>query len=369
MALWTDSSRPDIGLPVDLPLITAIVMLLSLSIVVIYSAGGESTALLTRQCLRIGFAFVLMLLFSRISPQTLMRWSPYVYGFGLVLLFIVLGFGFIGKGAQRWIDLGVVRFQPAEIMKLGVPMMVAWVMTRSTLPPRLPYLIVSVCIVLLPAVLVVLQPDLGTAILIASTGVIVIFLAGIGWKLITAVFIAVGAAAPLLWFFVLHPYQQRRILTLFDPWADPLGAGYHTIQSIIAIGSGGVSGKGWLAGTQSQLEFIPERSTDFIFAVFSEEFGLIGVMLLLSLYLFLVFRGLMIAFYAHDTYSRLLAGSLSVTFFFYVFVNIGMVSGILPVVGVPLPLISYGGTSMVTLMIGFGMLMSIHSHKKTLSRR
>ncbi|MBX2868586.1 MAG: rod shape-determining protein RodA [Acidiferrobacterales bacterium] len=353
----------------DLPLITAILMLLGLSIVVIYSAGGENTALLTRQALRMCFAIVLMLIFSRISSHTLMRWSPYVYALGLILLFMVLGFGIIGKGAQRWIDLGLIRFQPAEIMKLAVPMMVAWVMTRSTLPPRLPYLIVSICIVLLPAVLVVLQPDLGTAILIASTGVIVIFLAGIGWRLIVAVTVAVGAAAPLLWFFVLHPYQKRRILTLFDPWADPLGAGYHTIQSIIAIGSGGVSGKGWLAGTQSQLEFIPERSTDFIFAVYAEEFGLIGVFLLIGLYLFLVFRGLMIAFYAHDTYSRLLAGSLSVTFFFYVFVNIGMVSGILPVVGVPLPLISYGGTSMVTLMIGFGMLMSINSNKKMLARR
>ena len=224
-------------------------------------------------------------------------------------------------------------------------------------------------IVLLPTVLVVLQPDLGTAILIASTGVIVIFLAGVGWRLILSVTVALGAAAPLLWYFVLHPYQQRRILTLFDPWEDAKGAGYHTIQSMIAIGSGGVSGKGWLSGSQSQLEFIPERSTDFIFAVYAEEFGLIGILLLMTLYLFLVFRGLMIAFYAHDTYSRLLAGSLSVTFFFYVFVNIGMVSGILPVVGVPLPLISYGGTSMVTLMIGFGMLMSINSNKKMLARR
>ncbi len=362
-------ARQETATQLDMPLIAAILMVLSLSIIVIFSAGGENTALLTRQSLRIGFAIVLMFIFSRISPRSLMRWSPYIYGLGLLLLFIVLGFGIIGKGAQRWIDLGLVRFQPAEIMKLGVPMMVAWVMTRSTLPPKIPYLIVSVCIVLLPTVLVVQQPDLGTAILIASTGIMVIFLAGIGWKLIATVVLILGAAAPLLWFFVLHAYQQRRILTLFDPWADPLGAGYHTIQSMIAIGSGGVSGKGWLAGTQSQLEFIPERSTDFIFAVYAEEFGLIGVLLLLCLYLFLVFRGLMIAFYAQDTYSRLLAGALSVTFFFYVFVNIGMVSGILPVVGIPLPLISYGGTSMVTLMIGFGILMSINGHKKMLSMR
>jgi rod shape determining protein RodA len=362
-------AKSDTTPPLDMPLVATILMLLSLSIIVIFSAGGENTALLTRQSLRIGFAIFLMLVFSRISPRSLMLWSPYVYGLGLLLLFIVLGFGIIGKGAQRWIDLGLFRFQPAEIMKLGVPMMVAWVMTRSTLPPKIPYLIVSVCIVLLPTVLVTQQPDLGTAILIASTGIMVIFLAGIGWKLIVAVVLVVGATAPLLWVFVLHAYQQRRILTLFDPWKDPLGAGYHTIQSMIAIGSGGVSGKGWLAGTQSQLEFIPERSTDFIFAVYAEEFGLMGVLLLLSLYLFLVFRGLMIAFYAQDTYSRLLAGALSVTFFFYVFVNIGMVSGILPVVGVPLPLISYGGTSMVTLMIGFGMLLSIQGHKKKLSMR
>jgi len=361
--------RTETSSVLDLPLITAILMLLGLSVIVIYSAGSENTALLTRQSLRICFAIILMLVFCRVSSYSLMRWSPYVYGLGLILLFVVLGFGIIGKGAQRWIDLGFFRFQPAEIMKLAVPMMVAWVMTRSTLPPRLPYLIVSVVIVLLPTVLVVLQPDLGTAILIASTGVIVIFLAGVGWRLILSVTVALGAAAPLLWYFVLHPYQQRRILTLFDPWEDAKGAGYHTIQSMIAIGSGGVSGKGWLSGSQSQLEFIPERSTDFIFAVYAEEFGLIGILLLMTLYLFLVFRGLMIAFYAHDTYSRLLAGSLSVTFFFYVFVNIGMVSGILPVVGVPLPLISYGGTSMVTLMIGFGMLMSINSNKKMLARR
>ena len=364
-----NKSKLDAAPLIDLPLISAILMLLMLSTVVIYSAGGESTALLTRQFVRMGFALVLLLVFSQISPSSLLRWSPHVYAVGLILLLVVLGFGIIGKGAQRWIDLGVIRFQPSEIMKLGVPMMVAWVMTRSTLPPKIPSLVISICVVMLPAVLVVLQPDLGTAILIALTGVIVIFLAGVTWKIIVSVCLMLSAAAPLLWFFVLHPYQQTRILTLFDPWADPLGAGYHTIQSIIAIGSGGVTGKGWLSGTQSQLEFIPERSTDFIFAVYAEEFGLFGVLVLLSIYLFIVIRGLIIAFYAQDTYSRLLAGSLSVTFFFYVFVNIGMVSGILPVVGVPLPLISYGGTSMVTLMIGFGMLMSIHRHKKSLSRK
>jgi rod shape determining protein RodA len=336
--------------------------------VALYSAGGENINLLTKQGIRIGFAFLLMLLFTRIPPPVLARWSPHIYALGLALLGVVLAVGIIGKGAQRWLDLGLFRFQPAEIMKLAVPMMVAWLLTRSTLPPRLPLIIAALVLILVPTALVVLQPDLGTAILIASTGIMVIFLAGIGWKLVVSVIVALGAIAPVLWVLVLHDYQRRRILTLFDPWADPLGAGYHTIQSIIAIGSGGIRGKGWLAGSQSQLEFIPERSTDFIFAVYAEEFGFVGVLLLLAIYLFLVFRGLMIAFYAQDTYSRLLAGCLSVTFFFYVFVNIGMVAGILPVVGVPLPLISYGGTSMVTLMIGFGILMSIHQHKKMMSR-
>lgn len=361
-------SRAEVIFPVDMPLLTAILILLSLSLVVVYSASGENTALLVRQLARIGFALVLMLVFCRLSPMTLKRWSPIVYGVGLMLLFVVLAYGIIGKGAQRWIDIGFFRFQPSEIMKLAVPMMMAWVITQPSLPARFPYLTACVGIILLPVVLVVLQPDLGTAILIASTGVVVIFLAGVSWKLIAVVAAALGAAAPLLWYFVLLPYQQRRILTLFDPWLDPLGAGYHTIQSVIAIGSGGLGGKGWLAGTQSQLEFIPERSTDFIFAVYAEEFGLAGGLVLLGLYLFLVLRGLMIAYYSHDPYCRLLAGALSVTFFFYVFVNIGMVVGILPVVGVPLPLVSYGGTSMVTLMIGFGILMSIRNSKQPLKR-
>ncbi|NKB77808.1 MAG: rod shape-determining protein RodA [Gammaproteobacteria bacterium] len=354
---------------VDIPLLTAILMVCGLSLIVLYSAGGEDMKLLAKHSIRVGFAFVLMLIVSRISPSFLYRWSPYLYGVGMVLLLIVLAVGIIGKGAQRWIDLGLFRFQPAELMKLAVPMMIAWVLTRWTLPPRPLALITSVILVLLPTALVILQPDLGTAILIASTGLLVIFLAGVGWKLIVTVLAVLGAIAPALWVLVLLDYQRRRVLTLFDPWADPLGAGYHSIQSIIAIGSGGVDGKGWLAGSQSQLEFIPERSTDFIFAVFAEEFGLLGVFVLLALYLFLVFKSLMIAFYAHDTYSRLLAGSLSVTFFLYVFVNIGMVSGILPVVGVPLPLMSYGGTSIVTLMVAFGILMGIDRHKNFLARR
>ncbi len=253
-------------------------------------------------------------------------------------------------------------------MKIGVPMMVAWVLSRMPISLGFVPLFISVLIILTPTVLVILQPDLGTGLLIALAGITVIFLAGISRKLIISVIALAGLAAPVMWAFVLHDYQRKRILTLFDPWSDPLGAGYHTIQSIIAVGSGGIWGKGWLSGTQSQLEFIPERNTDFIFAVFAEEFGLAGVAVLLFLYCFLVFRGLLIAYYAQDTYSRLLAGGLSATFFFYVFVNIGMVSGILPVVGVPLPLMSYGGTSIVTLMIGFGMLMSISRNKNLLQR-
>ena len=344
-------------------------MLCGISLIVLYSAVGENIDQITKHSIRAVFAILLMLVFSRIPPSMLSRWSLHIYLFGLGLLFIVLAVGIIGKGAQRWIDLGIFRFQPSEIMKIGVPMMVAWLLTRSTLPPRFSVLIFAVLIVLIPAALVILQPDLGTGLLIALAGIIVIFLAGISWKLILSVIFSMGLIAPAMWVFVLHDYQRTRILTLFDPWSDPLGAGYHTIQSIIAIGSGGVQGKGWLSGTQSQLEFIPERSTDFIFSVFAEEFGFIGVIVLLLLYSFLVFRGLLIAFYAQDTYSRLLAGGLSATFFFYVFVNIGMVSGILPVVGVPLPLMSYGGTSMVTLMIGFGILMSISRNRNYIGRR
>ena len=352
----------------DMPLLTAIVMLCAISLMVLYSAGGESGQLLGRQGARIGFAATLMLVFARIPPATLMRWSPILYGLGLLLLVIVLVTGFIGKGAQRWLDLGVLRFQPAEPMKLVVPMMVAWIFSRSPLPPPLPAIFYAVLVVLLPVGLVIVQPDLGTAILIFTAGIVVIFLAGISWKLVVGVLLAAGAAVPVLWTLVLHNYQRSRILTLFDPWADPLGAGYHTIQSIIAVGSGGVFGKGWLVGTQSRLDFIPERSTDFIFAVYAEEFGFLGALLLLGLYLFIGFRGLVISFDAHDTYARLLGGCLSITFFFYVFVNIGMAVGILPVVGVPLPLLSHGGSSMVTLMIGLGILMSIRRHRKIVTQ-
>lgn len=347
----------------DPPLLSCLLLLSGISLIVLYSSGGEDTDLLLKQGIRILVGFVIMFAVSQISPQAFLRWAPYIFSIGLILLSLVLLVGIVGKGAQRWLHLGLFRFQPAEIMKLGVPMMVAWVLTRNPLPLRLRDLLLVVAVVMGPTVLVILQPDLGTALLIAAAGVLAIFLAGIGWRWLIVLLAALAAAGPLLW-TLLHDYQRRRIITLFDPWSDPLGAGYHTIQSIIAVGSGGVNGKGWLNGSQSHLEFIPERSTDFIFAVFSEEFGFVGAALLIALYVFIVGRGLYIAFYAQDTFSRLIGGSLSLTFFFYVFVNIGMVSGTLPVVGVPLPLVSYGGTSMVTLMAGFGILMSIHTHRK-----
>ncbi len=351
----------------DPPLLAGLILLCGLSLLVLYSAGGEDASLVVRQAIRIFVGFVVLVMLAQAPPESLARWAPYIFGIGFGLLAMVLLVGIVGKGAQRWLNLGFFQFQPAEIMKLGVPMMVAWTLTRKSLPPGWQDLLIALAIVLGPTLLVVLQPDLGTAVLIAVSGLIVIFLAGLSWKFLVFAIALIAAATPLMW-SLLHEYQQQRILTLFDPWSDPLGTGYHTIQSIIAVGSGGVYGKGWLNGSQSQLEFIPERGTDFVFAVFAEEFGLIGGALLIACYLFVIGRGLYISFYARDTFSRLVAGSLALTFFFYLFVNIGMVAGILPVVGVPLPLISYGGTSMVTLMAGFGILMSIQTHKKLMPK-
>ncbi len=351
---------------VDGPLLTALLALSATSLVVLYSSGGGDLELIWRQFMRLFIAMLALLVFAMISPDALKRWSPYLFVAGVALLVLVLVMGDVGKGARRWLDFGILRFQPAEIMKIAAPMMVAWVITRRPLPPGIVNLVAATVCVAGPAVLVVLQPDLGTAILIAMAGLLVIFLAGLKWQFVVATLGLALAVAPLAW-FNMHEYQQQRVLTLFDPYADPLGAGYHTIQSTIAVGSGGLYGKGWVGGTQSQLEFIPERSTDFIFAVFAEEFGLVGAVLLLALYLFIVGRALIISFNASDTYSRLLGGSLALTFFVYVFVNIGMVTGIVPVVGVPLPLISFGGTSMVTLMAAFGIIMSIGSRRRLMS--
>jgi len=355
------------GVHLDLPLLSGLLLLCGFGLVVLYSASGENLAQVERQLIRFGLAFGVMLLVAQINPATLQRWSPWVYTVGVLMLVAVLAFGETGKGAQRWLSLGFVRFQPSELVKLAVPLMIAWFLADKALPPNWKRLLVAAVLTVLPVLLIAKQPDLGTSLLVASAGVFVLFLAGIGWRLILGFLGLAAAAAPVLW-YLMRDYQRQRVLTFLDPEKDPLGAGYHIIQSKIAIGSGGMYGKGWLNGTQSQLDFLPERHTDFIFAVLSEEFGLVGVIALLAIYLFIILRGLYIASRAQDTFGRLLAGSLTLVFFVYLFVNTGMVSGLLPVVGVPLPLVSYGGTSLVTLMAGFGILMSIHTHRKLLPR-
>ena len=339
---------------------------LLISLLALYSAEGQQLTELLDQVARMLVALGALLFMAQISPSWLRRGSPLIYALGIVLLILVMATGDIGKGAQRWLDLGV-RFQPSEIMKLGLPMTLCWLLHDRPLPPSFGVLLIVFVLLVVPVGLIAEQPDLGTAILIVLSGAVVIFLAGLGWKYLAAVSALTGAAMPALW-LVMHDYQRKRVLTLLDPESDPLGAGYHIIQSKIAIGSGGIFGKGWLNGTQGQLEFLPERHTDFIFAVIGEEFGLLGALALLLLYLLIVGRGLYIAASAPDTFSRLLAGSLSVTFFFYVFVNTAMVMGMIPVVGVPLPLVSAGGTSMVTLMAGFGILMSIQTHRKLVAQ-
>ena len=353
-------------LHLDVPLCFGLLVLCGLGLMVLYSAGGEDIGILIRQAIRLAIAFVLMLLVAQLSPAVIERWSLWVFLIGIVMLVAVLWVGYVGKGAQRWLDLGFFRFQPSELMKLAVPMVVAWYLSHKTLPPNLVNIFIVGLMIMVPVGLIAKQPDLGTSLLVATAGLAVLFISGMRWKFIMALAVLCSICAPLLWHF-MHDYQKRRVLTLFNPEQDPLGAGYHIIQSKIAIGSGGFYGKGWLNGTQSHLEFLPERSTDFIFAVYCEEFGLMGVLLLLSIYLFIIVRGLYIAVNAQQTYGKLLAAALTLTFFVYVFVNMGMVTGQLPVVGVPLPLISHGGTSMVTLMLAFGILMSIQTHRRILS--
>ena len=355
-----------LALRVDPPLLLGVLALGAVGMVVLYSAGGESLDLLIKQGVRFGIGLVVMLVAAQIPPRNLYLWTPWLYTVGLALLVWVLVAGEMGGGAQRWIDLGVGTVQPSEGMKIAVPMMVAWYMAHRPLPPSLFSVLVALVLVGLPAALVVRQPDLGTALLIGSAGFFVLFLAGLRWR-VMAFFALLGAALiPVAWHF-MQPYQRQRVLTFFSPETDPLGSGYHIIQSKIAVGSGGLYGKGWLNGTQSHLDFLPERSTDFIFAVFGEEFGFFGELVLLALVLAVVMRVLYIASQAQDGFGRLLAGSLGLTFFVYVVVNIGMVIGLLPVVGLPLPLISYGGTSMVTVLGAFGIVMSIHSHKRLLA--
>ncbi len=353
-------------LHIDFPLLLGIVALCSIGLVVLYSASNQNIDLVYRQAIKLVIAMVIMLVVAQLPPADIARSSLWLYLIGIVLLILVLFYGDVGKGAQRWLDLKIFRFQPSELMKLSVPMMIAFYLSDKSLPPNFSRILLVCVFIVVPVLLIAKQPDLGTALLVGTAGFAVLFIAGISWRLLMAMFVLAAAAAPLLW-YSMHDYQKRRVLTFINPENDPLGAGYHTIQSKIAIGSGGFYGKGWLEGTQSHLEFLPERSTDFIFAVFCEEFGMLGVLLLLCIYLFIIARGLYIAVNAQHTYGRLLASALTLTFFVYVFVNMGMVTGQLPVVGVPLPLVSHGGTSIVTLMAGFGILMAIHTHRRFLS--
>lgn len=349
------------ALCIDSILLLLLIILSAIGMLLLYSASGADNDLMARQAIHLCIAFVLLIVAANLPLRLLKKVSMAVYLLGLALLIAVILMGEIGKGAQRWLDFGFIRFQPSEILKLAVPMIVAAYLSGQLLPVGWKSLLVSVVLVMIPVLLIARQPDLGTAVLVGAAGFFVLFLAGIRWRIIIILSVLLSMMAPILWQVALRDYQRIRILTLLNPERDPLGSGYHIIQSKIAIGSGGMYGKGWLNGTQSQLDFIPERSTDFIFSVFGEEFGFFGSVLLICLYLVIITRGLYIAVSAPNNFGRLLAGSLSLTFFVYLFVNIGMVTGMLPVVGVPLPLISYGGTSMVTLMAGFGLMMSIRA--------
>jgi rod shape determining protein RodA len=354
-------------LHIDPILLAGLLLLMAAGLGILYSASDGSVEVIQRQIIRLALAFAVMFLVAQIPQNQLYLWAPWFFALGIVLLVLVLIAGDVGKGAQRWLDLYVIRFQPSEMMKLVTPMMLSWYLCEKHLPPKVSSLIIALALVILPTALIAKQPDLGTSLLVAAAGFFVVFFGGIRWRILFGALFAMMALIPVLWQF-MHDYQKERVLTLLDPERDPLGTGYHSIQSMIAIGSGGIYGKGWLNGTQSQLDFLPERTTDFIYAVFAEEFGIMGAIVLLSLYAFIIIRGLFIAANAKDSFGRLLAGSLSMTFFVYLFVNVGMVSGILPVVGVPLPLVSYGGTSMVTLMAGFGMLMSISTHRRLVTK-
>jgi rod shape determining protein RodA len=348
---------------IDKPLLISLLSLVIIGLFILYSASNQSIELISKQTIRIIFAFIIMILCAQIPPAVYRMWAPWLFAISFLLLIAVLLIGIVGKGAQRWLNVWLFQFQPSELMKLTLPLMLAWYLHDKALPPSLGHLLILLIIVLIPTLLVVKQPDLGTALLIAISGLSVILLAGISVRLLLLGAVLVLIVAPIGWHF-MHDYQKLRVLTFLNPERDPLGAGYHIIQSKIAIGTGGFLGKGWLQGTQSHLQFLPEHTTDFIFAVCGEEFGLVGSMILLMLYLWITLRGFYISLKAQDTFSRLLAGGLSLSFFIAVFINIGMVSGLLPVVGVPLPLISYGGTSLITLIAGFGILMSIQTHRK-----
>lgn len=354
------------ALHVDVPLLFALLLLTMLGLVILYSASGQNLIMVEQQAGHIGLSLFIMLCFAQVSPMTYQRWAPWLYLAGVILLLAVLVIGHIDKGAQRWLNLGIIRFQPSEMMKLAIPMFLAWHFHKIHLPLILRSVLFAAIAIMIPVILTAKEPDLGTGILLAAAGASVLLLAGLSWRLMSTILTLGALGAPILW-FAMHAYQRQRVLTFLNPERDPLGNGYHIIQSKIAIGSGGLFGKGWLNGTQSHLHFLPEHSTDFIFAVCGEEFGFVGSVILILLFMAIVIRGLYIASKAQDTFTRLLAGSLTLTFFFSFFINMGMVTGILPVVGLPLPLVSYGGSSMVTLMASFGILMSIQTHRKLLT--
>lgn len=351
-------------LRVDLPLLILLLTLAIVGLFVLYSASDASMATVLRQGRFLSVAFVAMILVAQIHAEQLKRLAPVAFAGCLLLLLGVEFFGTGAKGAQRWLSIGGFRFQPSELAKLVMPMTVAWYLASHALPPSLRHIITSFVIIFAPVSLIILQPDLGTSILVATSGVFVLFLSGVSWSFIFACFSALALSIYPLWQFVLHDYQRQRVLTLLNPESDMLGAGWNIIQSKTAIGSGGLNGKSWLNGTQSHLDFLPESHTDFIIAVLAEEFGLRGVLLLLTLYGLIIGRGLWIAMTAKQCFGRLLGGSIILTFFVYIFVNMGMVSGLLPVVGVPLPLVSQGGTSLVSLLVGFGILMSINADER-----
>ena len=353
-------------LHLDFPLLFGICILCGVGLIVLYSASGQDIGIVYKQLVKISIAIIGMCIVAQFPPGQIARWSIFIYAFSVILLVVVLFVGDVGKGAQRWLDLGLFRFQPSEIVKISVPMIIAWYLRDRSFPPHFSGLVISGLLIIIPVLLIARQPDLGTAFLVAFSGFSVLFIAGMSWKLLVSLGVIMASSTPVLW-YLMHDYQRSRVITFLNPEQDPLGAGYHIIQSKIAIGSGGLYGKGWLNGTQSHLEFLPERSTDFIFAVFCEELGLMGVLLLLSIYLFIMGRGLYIAMNAQDAFCKLLACGLILGFFIYIFVNMGMVMGQLPIVGIPLPLISLGGTSMITIMIGFGILMAISTHRRFLS--
>jgi rod shape determining protein RodA len=351
-------------LHLDPLLLVLVVIVLAFGLMVLFSAAGDQSRLFDAQFQRVLVAMAVLVVAAQLPPGLYFRWAPFVYCLGLFLLLLVLLVGVKVKGSQRWLEIpGLLRFQPSELMKIAVPMALAWYLQQRVLPPTAKHVFFSLLIIVLPALAIAAQPDLGTAILVAGAGLAVLMLAGLSWRYLGYAFLLIAAAAPLLWQFALQGYQRQRIITLFDPESDPLGAGWNIIQSTTAIGSGGVFGKGLLQGTQSHLDFLPEARTDFIIAVVGEELGLVGVLCLLFLYLGIIARGLVLAVSAQSTFARLFAGALTLTFFIYLFVNIAMVSGLLPVVGVPLPLVSYGGTSIITLMASFGIIMSMRTHK------